>query len=335
MKNRTPVLFSLVVLAAVLLSACGAAAQRAATQAPAATMMAPMEPYAYAEPQGSDLSAVEAPAGQPSADSKLLAMPTAMPLPTSGVINTGEGGRAALPSAGRMIIKNADMRLQVEDTDVAIDRTTQLVGDLGGYIVSSRTWVQSYYQYNLKYASLTIGLPVEQFERGLSRLRGLSVQVLDETASGEDVTDQYVDLESQLTNLEATRERIKSFLEDAKTVDEALRINQQLSEIERQIEQIKGQINYLQDRSAFSTITVNLEPKLPELITTPTPTPTPVPWKPGDTYTDAKKTVTVAYQGIVDFMIWFGVVLVPILLPPVLIIWALLKLLRRKQPKQA
>ena len=210
----------------------------------------------------------------------------------------------------------------------------EFVGDLGGYIVSSRTWVQAYYQFNLKYATLTIGLPVEQFERGLTRLRALSVQVMDETASGEDVTDQYVDLESQLTNLESTRERILSFLADAKTVDEALRINQQLSDIERQIEQIKGQINYLHDRSAFSTITINLEPKLPELISTPTPTPAPIPWKPGETFTAAKKTVTLAYQGIVEFLIWLFVVVIPILLPPVLIVWILWRLLRRKPPKQ-
>jgi hypothetical protein len=232
-----------------------------------------------------------------------------------------------------MIIKNADMRLQVEDTDVAIDRVTQTVGDMGGYIISSRTWVQNYEKYNLKYASITMGLPVGQFERALNRLRELSIEVLDETASGEDVTDQFVDLESQLANLEATRERIKTFLDDAKTVDEALRINQQLSEIERQIEQIKGQINYLQDRSAFSTITVNLEPKLPELVSTPTPTPTPVTWKPGDTFDDATRTLTRAYQGIVEFLIWFFVVIVPIVLPPVLLIWLLLRLLRRKPPK--
>ena len=324
MNKRASVLFSLIALLAILLSACGAAAPRAATQAPAATEAPAMEAYGYAEPQSSDLSQ----AGAPVVDSKALALPTA------GVINTGQEGPAADPSAGRMIIKNADMRLMVEDTDVAIDRTTQLVGDLGGYIVSSRTWVQAYYEFNLKYATLTIGLPVEQFERGLTRLRALSVQVLDETASGEDVTDQYVDLESQLTNLESTRERIKSFLADAKTVDEALRINQQLSEIERQIEQIKGQINYLHDRSAFSTITINLEPKLPELISTPTPTPAPIPWKPGETFTDAKKTVTLAYQGIVDFLIWFFVVVIPILLPFVLVIWGLLRLLRRKPPKQ-
>ena len=46
----------------------------------------------------------------------------------------------------------------------------------------------------------------------LRRLRGLAVTVTNETASGEDVTDQYVDLQSQLTNLQATQARIASRL---------------------------------------------------------------------------------------------------------------------------
>jgi len=161
--------------------------------------------------------------------------------------------------------------------------------------------------------------------------------VLDENASGQDVTDQYVDLQSQLTNLEATRARIQDFLKDAKTVDEALQINQQLSDIEAQIEQIKGRMNFISDRSAFSTITVNFEPEFPILTPTPTstayPTSTPIPWKPGDQFNEAKATVTVAYQGIANFLIWLFVVIVPILLPPVLILWVLWKLLNRKPNK--
>jgi hypothetical protein len=233
-----------------------------------------------------------------------------------------------------MIIKNGDVKLLVEDTDVAIDRATQAIGDMGGYIISSRVWYQPYFDgENYKYATITIGVPVDQFERTLNRLRGLAVKVLDETASGEDVTNQFVDLQSQVTNLEATRDRIKSFLEEAKTVDEALRINAELANVEAQIEQIKGQMNYLQDRSAYSTVTVNFEPVLPELIETPTPTPTPNVWQPGETFTDAKKAVTYAYQGIVDFLIWVFVVFVPIFAPPVLIIWGLWKFFTRKSKK--
>jgi hypothetical protein len=246
-------------------------------------------------------------------------------------------------NTNRKIIKNADVRLQVKDTDHAVNGATQVISDLGGYIISSRVWYQDYFGNNLMYATITMGVPVDEFEHALNRLRGLAVKVLDETASGEDVTDQYVDLQSQVQNLEATRARIQEFLKDAKTVDEALRINQELANIEAQIEQIKGRMNYLSDRSAFSTITANFEPVLPILTPTPTPTIAPtntprptatlVPWNPGDTFGDAKKTVTVAYRGIFDFLIWLVVVVLPILLPPAIILWALWKLLTRKPGK--
>jgi hypothetical protein len=249
-------------------------------------------------------------------------------------IANASGDLTVLERSNRMIVKNGDVRLMVQDTDVAIDRATQIIGDAGGYIVSSRVWYQDYYGNNLKYASITIGIPVEEFENVLSRLRKLAVEVVDETASGSDVTDQYVDLQSQLTNLEATRARIQEFLKDAKTVDEALRINQELANIEGQIEQIKGQMNYLNDRSAYSTITVNIEPEFPVLTPTPTSTPyptaTPIPWNPGETFGEAKGTVTVLYQGIANFLIWLGVVILPIVLPPALILWGVWKWLNRK-----
>ncbi len=246
--------------------------------------------------------------------------------------NTGGGTEALIVE--RMVIKNGEIRLLVKNSDVALDGLTQMVGDVGGYIVSSQVWYQEYNGENYKYATVTVSVPADQFETSLRRLRNLAIRVLNESASGEDVTDQYVDLQSELTNLEATRDRIKTFLDQAQNVDEALRINQQLSEIEAQIEQVKGRMNYLSDRSAFSTIAVSIEPDLPPIPPTPTPTlmptPTPIAWNPGDTLKESKETLTSAYQNIFDFAIWFGVVILPILLPPALIVWGLWKLLRRK-----
>jgi hypothetical protein len=282
-------------------------------------------------------------AGQESAAKNSGAVPqdqvAAAPMATAAAyeITNPSGDLTVIKQSNRMIVKNADIKLTVKDTDVAIDRATQIVGDAGGYIVSSRVWYQDYYGNNLKYAAITIGVPVDEFEKVLSRMRALAIKVVDETATGDDVTDQYVDLQSQLTNLEATRARIQDFLKDAKTVDEALRINQELSNIESQIEQIKGRMNYLNDRSAYSTITLNLEPEFPVLTPTPTATPyptaTPIPWNPGETFGQAKNTVTVLYQGIADFLIWLGVVILPIVLPPALILWGIWKWLNRKPTK--
>jgi hypothetical protein len=335
MKSRSGLFMSFVVIAMLVLSACGAAAateappdvfleEPAATEPPAATQ-APAFPDQLAAKEGESV-----PQDQAVGAAQLAPMPTA----AAYEVSNSSGDLTVIERSNRMIIKNADVRLMVKDTDVAIDRATQIIGDVGGYIVSSRVWYQDYYGNNLKYAAVTIGIPVDEFERTLVKLRDLAVRVVDEVASGDDVTEQYVDLQSQLTNLEATRARIQDFLKDSKTVDEALRINQELANIEAQIEQIKGRMNYLNDRSAYSTITINFEPEFPVLTPTPTPTAyptaTPIPWKPGDTFDEAKKTVTVAYQGIADFLIWIGVVIVPIFLPIGLILWALWRMMNRK-----
>ena len=330
MKSRS-VLFTLLVLVSIALSACGSAAP--ATEAPQYIIEAPAatEAPAYDEFAAQSQDAAKVGEGAPAVPGV-----EALPLPTNAAyeIANPSGDLTVLERSNRMIVKNANVRLMVEDTNVAIDRALQVVGDAGGYIVSSQVWYQDYYGNSLKYASVTIGVPVVEFENVMRRLRGLAVDVLNETATGEDVTDQYVDLQSQLTNLEATRARIQEFLKDAKTVDEALRVNQELANIEAQIEQIKGRMNYLNDRSAFSTITVNFEPEFPILTPTPTSTPmptaTPIPWKPADTFNDAKGTVTVLYQGIANFLIWLVVVILPIVLPPALILWVMWKLLTRK-----
>ena len=335
MKSRSGLFMLFVVMVSILLLvACGASA---ATQAPSPTE-APVESFAV-EP-----SSVEAPAAKSEGETMAqdqagLAQAQLVPMPTAAAyeISNPSGDLTVIERSNRMIVKNADVRLMVKDTDVAIDRATQIIGDAGGYIVSSRVWYQDYYGNNLKYAAITIGIPVDEFEHTLVRLRDLAVRVVDEVAAGDDVTEQYVDLQSQLTNLEATRARIQEFLKDTKTVDEALRVNQELANIESQIEQIKGRMNYLNDRSAYSTITINFEPEFPVLTPTPTPTPyptaTPIPWNPGQTFDDAKDTVSVAYQGIANFLIWLVVAILPLVLPPALILWVLWRLMNRKPTK--
>ncbi|MCC7119372.1 MAG: DUF4349 domain-containing protein [Anaerolineales bacterium] len=322
MKSKLYWLVLFVLLGSLLLSACGGAA---ATE----VYVDPGAPAMFA-------AATEAPATEASAmdDPAAAVMAAAQEVVEDAQrqeANASDDLTAAFAS-NQMIIKNADLRLQVKDMDLAIDRTTQAIGDLGGYIVNSRVWYQDFYDgvetKKYKYAAVTIRIPVGQFERLLGRLRGLSVKVLDETATGEDVTNQYVDLQSQVTNLEATRDRIKSFLEDAKTVDEALRINQELSNVEAQIEALKGQLNYLQNRSSVSTVNVNFEPELPEV--KPLPTPTPIAWNPGQTFGNATETLTSAYQGIADFLIWFFVAFLPTAGPPLLILWLIIKFARRK-----
>ncbi len=243
MKRPTIFFFFLFVL---LLAACSPAAPTAAPARQAAA-----QPQSAAQP-GAAAAATAAP------------MPTQAPVSNSGEQASGSTSPLAYSPAGsQLVIKDAQLDLLVRNTAQALDRVTALTGEEGGYIISSKTWYQDGYLY----ASLRLGIPSARFEAALNQLRAVGLTVLSENAQGQDVSDQYVDLQSKLTNLEATASRVREFLKDAKTIEESLRINQQLAELEAQIEQIKGQMRYFEGRSAYSTVTVSLTPEYP----TPTP----------------------------------------------------------------
>jgi hypothetical protein len=275
-------------------------------------------------------------------EGEVAAMATAAPEPAAApeddsVLDTSGGsGLAAptIPRAERMIIKNAELELLVADTDVALDSVTVIAADYSAYIISSHTWFEG----EFKYATVRLGVPVAEFENVLRRLRGLAVKIQSEVASGEDVTDQFVDLQSRLRNLEATRDRIREFLDQAQTVEEALDVNEELSQVEAQIEEIQGRMNYLSDRAAYSTIDLALNPQRPTPTPSPTPTPTPTPtpeaWRPGQTFKDASGVLTSMLKGLGDLAIWLLVVVAPFLVPAALIVWLIIWWSRRRGKKK-
>ena len=141
--------------------------------------------------------------------------------------------------ANRLIIKNAEMNLLVADTERAIDQIINLAVSSGGYVIGERSWMQD----GLKFAALTIGVPSDQFEVVQRQVRAIGVQVLSATSSGQDVSDEYVDLAARQRNLEATAARIREFLGQATDAEQALLVNAKLSEVEAEIEQIKGRLD--------------------------------------------------------------------------------------------
>ncbi len=267
------------------------------------------------------------------------AQPAATPAPAEAPKSTGSGGMGEQqPSpyqAGRMIIKNGQMGLVVEDTDRAVDDVTRIAVERGGYLIGLETAMHEDY----KTASVTVGVPVDEFENVQRAVRSIALRVVKDSATGVDVSDQYVDTQSRLTNLEATQARIRKFLDQATTVEESLRVNAQLAEIEAQIEQVKGRLNYLKDRAAYSTLTVDIEPErptpTPTATATPTPTPTPNTWRPGETFHAAGSALGSILRFGGDLAIWVGVVIVPLLAPLVAIIALASWLGRRRARRRA
>lgn len=163
---------------------------------------------------------------------------------------------ASATTVERMVIRMATLDLIVPDTRKALSEIEKLARELGGYVTSLNT-----YQYERgETASVTLRIPADQLDAALERLRGLATTVQRESISGEDITEEFVDLESRLRHLEAKEAQLLEFLKKAEDTEAVLAVYQHLSETQAEIEQVKGRMRFLQNQVAMATITVNLTP---------------------------------------------------------------------------
>ena len=207
----------------------------------------------------------------------------------------------------RIIIKRGQIALSVEDVDHTADVITQLALDYGGYVVNYRAWSTEYGEQTYRHATLQIAVRAEEFEAVMRHLRSLAVKIVDESASGQDVTGEYVDLESRLRNLEMTRDRTRTFLEKAQNAEEALMVNETLMQIEEEVEVIKGRLQYLSQRSMFSTIDVALDQVAGPPLYEPAG-----PWQPIETLAAALNTLGQILRFLGDTVIWLVTVGLPL-----------------------
>src|SRR5581483_9712231 len=164
--------------------------------------------------------------------------------------------QANQPGFQRLVIKSADLQLQVTSARDAEANVRAVAGRLGGYVVKVET---NGSDENMT-SRVTFRVPAERFDDALAGVQGLAQKVLSRTVSGDKVTEEFVDLQSRLKNLEATRDRLLTFLDKATDVEDALKVNDSLSQIQGQIEQLQGRKQFLQQSAALSTITVYLTP---------------------------------------------------------------------------
>lgn len=178
---------------------------------------------------------------------------------TSDVALAQTGQEEHQVPAQRLIIKNGEMTLIVTNTDQAIYTAIDHIIQLGGYILNQQVYNGT---NGYRYAQITLGVPVEKFEVAMQTLATLG-QLNRQSVSGQDVTEEYVDLNSRLINLQTTQERLRTFLTETRKIEDTLKVNTELSRVEGEIEVIQGRISFLANRAAFSTITLKLNPLLP------------------------------------------------------------------------
>jgi hypothetical protein len=159
------------------------------------------------------------------------------------------------------------------------------------------------------------------------------IEVRNEDQTGQDVTQQYVDLQSQLDALQAAETQLTTIMQNATKTQDVLDVFNQLESYRQQIDVIKGQMQYYQQASTYSLINVTL-------IAEQTVQPIEIGgWKPEGVARDAIQLLIRFWQGFVNFLIDFFLLVLPILItifgPIALIIWGIIALVKHNRKKKA
>ncbi len=223
---------------------------------------------------------------------------------------SGGAAPADLPDIGqRLVIRNADIDMVVPNPKQTVDDITKLAEQMGGYVVEANVYTRlSSDGVEMPYGNITIRVPADKFADAVAQIGAMAEQIDRKEVNGQDVTEEYVDLEARLKNLEATEAQLQRIMEEATTTEDVLTVYQELSRVRGEIEQVKGRMKYLQTAAAMSSITVSL---------TPSEAAKPFTiggWEPVGVAKDAILMLLRTLRGIANIVIWLVLYFLPVLL---------------------
>jgi len=158
----------------------------------------------------------------------------------------------------RMVIMAANLDIEVDDFDSSFNALIEMTETHNGFVQDSSSYTRS---DGSKGGYATIRVPEDEFLDLILAFEELG-RVSSKSISGEDVTEEYIDLNARLNNSRLEEKRLFEILDMAADVEDILAVERELSRVRGEIERFEGRINYLEDRVSLSTITVSFsEPR--------------------------------------------------------------------------
>jgi hypothetical protein len=143
----------------------------------------------------------------------------------------------------RLVVADAAIEIQSVEPDSVHARVIDMAFQYDGYVLNAGGEASS------------IRIPAENFREAIRQVEKLG-KVTSEKITGQDVTDNFEDLEVRLNNAEKTRQRYLALLDQANSINEILTLERELERLNKEIELYKGKIGRLQHLVEYCTITV-------------------------------------------------------------------------------
>jgi hypothetical protein len=185
----------------------------------------------------------------------------ASPQPTSATTpaSTPFSATAYAQATTRRVIHTAELWLDADTPEAVSGKLAMLAEGKGGFVLSSDvTRSKDSDGSEVITATVVFRVPAAAFEETLAAAKALGTRVSNEKVTGQDVTEEYVDVEARIKAERAVEEQYLSVLKEAKNITDILAVEQKLGEVRTEIERAEGRRRFLESQTSLSTVTVHV-----------------------------------------------------------------------------
>ena len=218
----------------------------------------------------------------------------------------------------RMLVYRGTVSLQAnrERLQTLGDAAKEFVVSVGGYVQSANSAVgykdhRSGEMLNAK-VQIQLRIPSSTFRTTMIYLRQLAAgdqDVLSESESVNDVTEQYVDQHARASALDGTHKALLKLLEQAHNTKDVLAVRRELRQVVQELESRKSRMKSLKSQSDFSFVSFNVNQRPLEEVDATDPG---LSWSPRESLDKALKLLAIGGVWFGDKCVMTGVFAVPI-----------------------
>ncbi len=155
----------------------------------------------------------------------------------------------------REVIKNAEVKIIVDDVDKALNEVEKVINSQGGELVTVN---RRRYEDDDR-CEVIARVPSDRFDSTMKSAEKIG-EVVELLIEAEDVTEEYIDLQMRLDNQVEARDRFIEILNTrAGKLEDVISLQREINNTTENIERLTGKIRYLENRATFSTIFIALE----------------------------------------------------------------------------
>ena len=159
----------------------------------------------------------------------------------------------------RKIIRNADLKLETNSPEESQQKITKIAESKNGFVIETNQTSSDVRTSTRDIVNMTIRVPAAKFDEAITEIRGSGNRVIEETVKGQDVTEEFIDIEARLKTQRALEEQFIEIMKRATTVADALNVQRELAEVRGEIEKVEGRKRFLENQSSLSTIKIQLQ----------------------------------------------------------------------------